>query len=193
MTNHKSFFNFSLAMAIMGLLMLACKKEYQGDSDLNQIKYNHNRNSYPKQKLDSTEALGQITQQKIQELFDLSALYAGSKRDTEIDSVIYAQIQSYFLDADSAKINRFIHGLDSLKVRYSKIAELNLQKIPREKDTIHLANYKIDLFNSKKAFIGQYPKQAHFIVQRNSKKSQAFKIYFIDLAPKDSIPSGQIK
>jgi hypothetical protein len=67
--------------------------------------------------MDSAQAISFITKQKIQELFDLSTLYTSGNRDTEIDSVIYAQMKSYFAESDSNQLKPILNQLDSFKVK----------------------------------------------------------------------------
>ena len=95
----------------------ACKKEPEEISDLDKIKYNNKKSSYPTIKMDSAQAINSITKQKIQELLDLSTIYASGNKNSEVDSLIYNQISSYFINPDSTKINPLISELDSLKVR----------------------------------------------------------------------------
>ena len=90
----------------MTILFVAfsCTKENSEISDLQKVRNNNNEKTYPVTKMDSAQAITFITKQKIQELLDLSTLYTSGNRDTEIDSVIYAQMQSYFVENDSTKL-----------------------------------------------------------------------------------------
>ena len=89
------------------LILASCKKETIEMSDLQKVRNNNNKKSYPVTKMDSAQAISFITKQKIQELLDLSTLYTSGNRDTEIDSVIYAQMKSYFIEKDSEKLAPF--------------------------------------------------------------------------------------
>ena len=90
--------------------------------DIDKIK---NGNNAPV-KLDSTQALTGITKQKLQELYDISALYTSGNRNTAIDSLNYRQIQGYFIKKDSGNVTNLFKELDSLKVRYVKIKNVEI-------------------------------------------------------------------
>ena len=70
------------------LITFSCNKESAKRSDLEIVRNNNNKKSYPVTKMDSAQAITSITKQKIQELLDLSTLYTAGNRDTEIDSVL---------------------------------------------------------------------------------------------------------
>lgn len=59
--------NFIFALIGFITLFSCQKKEQEGLSDIDKIKHN-NKNSYPSIKMDSTQAMHSITQQKLQEL-----------------------------------------------------------------------------------------------------------------------------
>ena len=80
--------------AFIASIYTACKKEPEEISDLDKIKYNNKKSSYPTIKMDSAQAINSITKQKIQELLDLSAIYASGNKNSEVDSLIYNQISS---------------------------------------------------------------------------------------------------
>ena len=83
-----------LAAFIIASICTACKKEPEEISDLDKIKYNNKKSSYPTIKMDSAQAINSITKQKIQELLDLSTIYASGNKNSEVDSLIYNQISS---------------------------------------------------------------------------------------------------
>ena len=89
--------NLIFSFFIIIIAILACKKENTELPDIDKIK---NGNNAPV-KLDSTQALTGITKQKLQELYDISALYTSGNRNTAIDSLNYRQIQGYFIKKDS--------------------------------------------------------------------------------------------
>ncbi len=78
--------------------------------------------------MDSMQAINSITKQKVQELLDLSTLYLSGNRNTEIDTVIYSQMESYFHKPDSLTFKRLFKELDSMKVRSVKVNNLNVYK-----------------------------------------------------------------
>ena len=73
----------NLIIVIIGFIVIfSCnKKESEEISDLDKIKHN-NKNSYPSTKMDSAQAIHNITQQKLQELLDLSTIYASGNKNT---------------------------------------------------------------------------------------------------------------
>jgi len=72
----------NLITVIIGFIMIfSChKKESEEISDLDKIKHN-NKNSYPSTKMDSAQAIHNITQQKLQELFPRKLVEASVKKD----------------------------------------------------------------------------------------------------------------
>ena len=124
-------------------LMTGCKKESTEMSDLQKVRNNNNKKSYPVTKMDSAQAISFITKQKIQELLDLSTLYTSGNRDTEIDSVIYAQMKSYFAEADSNKLKPILKQLDSFRVKSAKVGNIDVSKEIRGKDTLDFAKFSV--------------------------------------------------
>lgn len=107
------------------MLVFSCNKKTE-PSDLQKLRNNTNAKTYPVNKMDSLESITAITQQKVQELLDLSTLYTSGNRDTEIDSVIYAQMEGYFIKPDSSKLKALFQNLDSLKVTSAKACPVNI-------------------------------------------------------------------
>ena len=120
-------------------IVFSCKKEATELSDLEKIRNNNNTVSYPVTKMDSAQAISFITKQKIQELLDLSTLYTSGNRDTEIDSVIYSQMKSYFVEDDSAKLQPILKQLDSFKVKTAKVGNIEVSKKIIGTDTFDFA------------------------------------------------------
>ena len=77
---------FTLILALMTII--ACKKE-QTISDIDVLRNGNNEDVYSTTKLDSAQAIASITQQKLQELYDISALYSSGNKNTAIDSLNY--------------------------------------------------------------------------------------------------------
>lgn len=175
-------------------LLFSCNKKQEEISDLEKIKYSNNKNSYPKIKMDSAQAINSITKQKVQELLDLSVIYASGNKNTEIDSLIYSQITSYFTQADSTRINPLIKELDSLKVKSIKVKELTTHQEFKGRDTINIASFTIEYFGKNKEKIGYFDKKASYIFQKTPVKfAKEFKFYFCDFDLKENTPSSDTK
>ena len=193
----KNLNKFLLFLIFTSMLVCSCKQDNKQPSDLDIVRNNNNRVTYPVNTMDSAQAISSITKQKIQELFDLSTLYTSGNRDTEIDSVIYAQMRSYFLEQDSAKLTPLIVQLDSLKVKSAKVGNLEVSKKINGKDTLDLARFFVEYFDDNRRLIGKYEKNARYILKTspvNFKKE--FKFYFVefDTKPvKDSTSVGVTK
>ena len=182
MKRNKIFFVLISFLLILG----SCKKETNEMSDLQKVRNNNNRKSYPVTKMDSAQAISFITKQKIQELLDLSTLYTSGNRDTEIDSVIYAQMKSYFAEADSAKLNPILKQLDSFKVKTAKVGNIAVTKEIKGKDTLDFAKFSVEYFDIKDKSIGIFEKNAQYILKLSPVKfKKEFKFYFVDF---DAIP-----
>lgn len=188
-----------IVLLLIGLLFIAysCNKESVHKSDLETVRNNNNIKSYPVTKMDSAQAISFITKQKIQELLDLSTLYTAGNRDTEIDSVIYAQMQSYFVDQDSNKLGPLLLQLDSLKVQTAKVGNISVTKEIRGNDTLDLAKFYVEYFDFRNKLIGSFEKNAHYVLKPSPVKFvKEFKFYFVDFdAPvkKDSTAVGVTK
>lgn len=178
-------------------MVFSCKKENSTVSDLDTLRKNNNKISYPVTKMDSTEAISTITKQKIQELFDLSTLYTSGHRDTEIDSIIYSQMNSYFLTPDSLKIKPILKQLDSLKVKTVKVGNIEVLKEISKKDTLDFAKFSVEYYDKDSKLIGSFDKNAQYILKAYPIKfKKEFKFYFVDFdvpAKKDSISVGVTK
>ncbi|WP_313215531.1 hypothetical protein [Soonwooa sp.] len=187
----------SILLAIFACIsIISCNKKYQGEQNINDVKYKNNRNTIPSAKMDSAQAINTITKQKIQDLLDLSTLYISGNKDTEIDSVIYAQMQSYFLKPDSTQLKPLFKDLNSLKVRYASINNLNIERKITDKDTFDVAKFSVEYYNSKKAFIGSYDRNAEYVLKSiPAKDNNEFKFYFknfyTDLSKKKDSTSVQ--
>lgn len=163
-------------------VLLACDKKYDGQSNLDTVKYNTNTKSYPVTQIDSLQAINIITKQKLQELYDLSTLYASGNKDTEIDSVIFAQMQSYFLPEDSGNIRPLLKELESLKVRYAKVNKIATTEEIKDADTMNFVEYDVDYFTNQRSAIGNYQKRSRYILKKAPVKfKREFKFYFRDL------------
>jgi hypothetical protein len=178
----------NLITAIIGFITIfSChKKEFEEISDLDKIKHN-NKNSYPSTKMDSAQAIHNITQQKLQELLDLSTIYASGNRNTEVDSLIYNQISSYFLSKDSTKISPLINELDSLKVKTIRVKHLDIKQQIKSKDTLDIAHFTLEYLDKNKNNIGFFNKKATYILKKSPIKFvKEFKFYFINFDLKEN-------
>lgn len=182
---------------LLFLLVVSCKKENTSVSELDTLRKNTNKMSYPVTKMDSVQAISFITKQKIQELFDLSTLYTSGHRDTEIDSVIYAQMNSYFIVQDSQKLNPILRQLDSLKVKTVKVGDIEVRKELTKNDTLDFAKFNVEYYDKDNKLIGNFDKNAQYILKPYPVKfKKEFKFYFVnfDIPPKkDSISVGVTK
>lgn len=179
------------------LITFSCNKENKQISDLEIVRNNNNKKSYPVTKMDSAQAITSITKQKIQELFDLSTLYTSGNRDTEIDSVIYAQMKSYFEVKDSNKLKPLLFQLDSLKVKTAKVGDISVSKEIRGNDTLDLAKFYVEYFDFKNRLIGSFEKNAQYVLKPSPVKFvKEFKFYFVEFdskPKKDSTSVGVTK
>ncbi|MBC7556912.1 MAG: hypothetical protein H7195_08130 [Chryseobacterium sp.] len=187
----------SLFFTALLLLIFSCKKENTSISDLDTLRKNTNKMSYSVTKMDSAQAISFITKQKIQELFDLSTLYTSGNRDTEIDSVIYAQMNSYFVTEDSQKLKPILNQLDSLKVKTVKVGNLEVRKELKNNDTLDFAKFNVEYYDKDNKLIGNFNKNAQYILKPYPVKfKKEFKFYFVNFdipAKKDSVSVGVTK
>ena len=190
------YLNNIIFVLLLASLLFSCKKETTV-SDLETLRKNNNKVSYPVTKMDTAQAISFITKQKIQELFDLSTLYTSGNRDTEIDSVIYSQINNYFLVQDSQKLKPIFRQLDSLKVKMAKVGNIEVRKEMKNNDTLDFAKFNVEYYDSNNKLIGNFDKNAQYILKANPVKfKKEFKFYFVNFdipAEKDSISVGITK
>lgn len=191
--------NKFLLVFILWMAALACKqKEQQHVSDLDKLRNSNNINTYPAVQMDSAQAISSITKQKIQELLDLSTLYISGKRNTEIDTLIFSQMQSYFQKPDSMTFSRLFKELDSMKVKTAKVGKVNVEQKISGKDTLDFAQFQVEYFDARNRSLGTLGKNAQYtLASKPIKFKKEFKFYFLDFysAPpkKDSISSGVTK
>lgn len=100
--------NKFLMFAVLFLAFVSCNNKKSEVSDLDKLRNSNNVRSYPAVQMDSMQAINSITKQKVQELLDLSTLYLSGNRNTEIDTVIYSQMESYFHKPDSLTFKKTI-------------------------------------------------------------------------------------
>ncbi len=171
--------------------IISCNKKYDGvDNSMETLRNANNNATYSKTKLDSMQATNMITSQKVQDLLDLSALYTSGNKDTEIDSVIYTQMQAHFLTKDSNNLKPLLREMDSLKVRYAKVNNLSTSKEVKNQDTLDFATFDVEYYDNKKTYITTVNRKAEYMLKASPVKFQKeFKFYFTKFYPKktDSI------
>lgn len=194
----KILINFLIA-AITLFTVAACNEKNPNElSDLEKLRNSNNKKSYPAVQMDSAQAINFITKQKVQELLDLSTLYLSGNKNTEIDTVIYSQMGSYFHKPDSLTFKKLFRELDSLKVKSIKVNNLSVYKDFYETDTLDYAKFNVEYFDAKNKSLGTFEKNAQYIlISAPIKFKKEFKFYFLDFysAPpkKDSTAVGVTK
>jgi len=186
--------NIIFALAILAIALISCKKE-QPLSEIDLLR-NGNEDVYSSTKLDSAQAIASITQQKLQELYDISALYSSGNKNTAVDTLNYNQIQGYFLKKDSANVKNLLKELDSLKVKNIKVKNLQISSEIKGKDTLDFANYTVEYKNMEQKTLGELNKKSQYKLQKSSSNSKKeFKFYFVevDVKEKDSVSTGVTK
>ncbi|SHM37908.1 hypothetical protein [Chryseobacterium polytrichastri] len=176
--------NNFLIFAITLLTLAACNEKKNSEvSDIEKLRNSNNKKSYPEVQMDSAQAINFITKQKVQELLDLSTLYlSGSgNKNTEIDTVIYSQMGSYFHKPDSLTFKKLFRELDSLKVKSIKVNNLSVYKDYYKKDTLDYAKFDVEYFDDKNRSLGTFEKNAQYILMSTPIKfKKEFKFYFLN-------------
>lgn len=188
MENQNKIYWWILSLSILILGFISCNKKYEGeDNSLETIRNANNRVTYSKAKLDSLQAINVITSQKVQDLLELSALYTSGNKDTEIDSVIYTQMQAHFLNPDSSNIKPLLKEMDSLKVRYVKLNNLKTSKSVIGNDTLDIANFDVEYYDKKRTFITTVNRKAQYFLKASPVKfKKEFKFYFDSFYQKEA-------
>lgn len=184
-------------LSVLFFMIISCKKENNEMSDLQKVRNNNNKKTYPVTKMDSVQAISFITKQKIQELLDLSTLYTSGNRDTEIDSVIYEQMKSYFAERDSVKLKPLLRQLDSFKVKTTKVGNIEVIKEIKGNDTLDFAKFQVEYYDKKDKYIGRFEKKAQYTLKLSPIKfKKEFQFYFVDFdvkPEKESTSAGVTK
>lgn len=184
---------------LLGCLVLTfCQKNTSKELTLDAVKNNENAASYPENKMDSLQAITQITRQKTREVLELSILYVNSNKSTEIDNAVLRQIQGYFYRPDSVTGQRLFRELDSLQVKNVQLHNFGVRQQVSGKDTLHFADFEVEYFGKGKRSLGTFPRSAKYILMPSEVRfKKEFKFYFMDFypaaVPKDSVASGVIK
>ncbi|SFN49291.1 hypothetical protein SAMN05421594_2971 [Chryseobacterium oleae] len=189
--------NKFLIFAVLFIAFVSCNNKKTEVSDLDKLRNSTNIKSYPAVQMDSMQAINSITKQKVQELLDLSTLYLSGNRNTEIDTVIYSQMESYFHKPDSVTFKKLLRELDSLKVKSVKVNSLNVYKEFYKKDTLDYAKFNLEYFDAKNKSLGTFEKNAQYILLSTPMIKKEFKFYFLDFystpLKKDSTSVGVTK
>ena len=166
MKKQNKIYYWILGLTIITATVISCNKKYEGDENSIEVIRNANNNgTYSKTKLDSLQAINLITTQKVQDLLDLSALYTSGNKDTEIDSVIYTQMQAHFLSRDSNNLKPLLKEMDSLRVRYAKVSKLATSKSVHEKDTLDFATFDVEYYDKSKTYITTVNRKAQYLLK----------------------------
>lgn len=187
--------NNFLVFTLLLLAFVSCNNKKTEISDLDKLRNSNNTKTYPAVQMDSAQAINFITKQKVQELLDLSTLYLSGNRNTEIDTVIYSQMQSYFHKPDSLTFKNLFHELDSLKVKTVKVNNLEVYKDMQNRDTLDFAKFNVEYFDNKNKSIGTFEKNAQYILVSTPNTKKEFKFFFLNfysnpLLKKDSTSVG---
>lgn len=168
--------------------VISCDKKYEGtDNSIETLRNANNNVTYTKTKLDSLQATNVITSQKVQDLLDLSALYTSGNKDTEIDSVIYTQMQAHFITKDSNNLKPLLKEMDSLKVKFAKVSNLTTSKSVIKKDTLDFANFDVEYYDKKRTYITTVNRKAQYFLKASPIKfKKEFKFYFANFYKKDA-------
>jgi len=189
--------NKFLIFTVLFLAFVSCNNKNKEVSDLDMLRNSNNIKSYPAVQMDSMQAINSITKQKVQELLDLSTLYLSGNRNTEVDTFIYSQMESYFHKPDSTTFKKLFHELDSLKVKSVKVNNLSVYKEFYKKDTLDYAKFNLEYFDAKNKSLGTFEKNAQYILLSTPMIKKEFKFYFLDFysdpLKKDSTSVGVTK
>lgn len=187
--------NNFLIFTVLLLVFVSCNNKKTEISDLDKLRNSNNTKTYPAVQMDSAQAINYITKQKVQELLDLSTLYLSGNRNTEIDTVIYSQMQSYFHKPDSLTFKNLFHDLDSLKVKTVKVNSLEVYKDVHNMDTLDFAKFSVEYFDNKNKSLGTFEKNAQYILVSTPNTKKEFRFFFLNfysnpLLKKDSTSVG---
>ncbi|SEM56406.1 hypothetical protein SAMN05421856_104205 [Chryseobacterium taichungense] len=187
--------NNFLIFTLLLLAFVSCNNKKTEISDLDKLRNSNNTKTYPAVQMDSAQAINYITKQKVQELLDLSTLYLSGNKNTEIDTLIFSQMQSYFHKPDSATFKNLFRELDSLKVKSVKVNNLEVYKDIQNQDTLDFAKFNVEYFDNKNKSLGTFEKNAQYILVSTPNTKKEFKFFFLNfysnpLLKKDSTSVG---
>lgn len=188
----KTINNILFLTILLGIIMIACKKEETNSiSDLEKLRNTENISV----QMDSAQAINAITMQKVQDVLDLSTLYLSGNKNTEIDTAIYSKIEKYFQKSDSVTFQGLFKELESLKVKKVKVSNINVFKSIKDNDTMDYAKFNVEYIGDKNKPIGNFERSAQYtLVSKAKGKNKEFKFFFIkfysDASEKDNTSVG---
>lgn len=176
----------SIITILLTLAVISCKKETPPKSDLQMLRESGNEGTYTAKHLDSAQVIKTITNQKLQEVLDLSVLYTNGRKKSKIDSLIYEQISSYFYQPDSLTLTTVFNKIDSLGIKQVKVKDLDLYKLPvAESDSLDTAEFYLEYTDKEDKVSVTGPYSAQYILQSVPMKFQKeFRFYFINFFSK---------
>lgn len=192
----KKLNNLFILIAIVCVFFSCEKKQDNQPNELETLRNSNNKDSYPAKQMDSIQALNSITQQKVQEVLDLSSIYLSGKRNTEVDTLIYNQMKSFFYKPDSLTFSKLFNEMDSMKAKSAKVSDLSVFKTIYKKDTLDYAKFNVEYFDNKNKTLGKKQKYLQYYLHVAPKQFQnenEFKYYllrFYTTPVKDSTSSA---
>lgn len=176
----------NLLQFVIGCIFIlwSCKDDttFQGKHDPEVIKTYRN-DTTSGTKMDSLSSINLITKQKLTEIYELSSLFTTKYNDSLMQDILFSQIKSYFLDNDSLQIHKLLQEMDSLKVFYVEVRNVNpIEKDSITPDSMRLADFSIRYYSKDKKLIDSIKKSAKYILKKEPKKfKHEFIFYFLDL------------
>lgn len=173
---------------IKGFVACNNDKYYEGEKDPVKIKEYNNKVYYASEKLDSLAVISHITEQKLQEVYDLAILATENKSNKEIDTLIISQLRGYFPKKDTVYVSKIVKYLDSLQVKYIKIEleKKQLEDTTILNDSVGVIYYKVHYYNNKKKHFSTQKDEANYILKKNPEKFKSeFKFYFTSIGKLD--------
>lgn len=184
--------NFYLYITILFLVFTLCiacndknkKKEYLGrDISVDKVKIFKNI-SYIS--MDSLEIISHISEQKLQQIYDLALLANENRSNQKIDTAIISQLTGYFKEDernDSINTYRLLKELDTLNVKYIDFKLIPIKNDSIVSDSIGKIFYNVNYYNRNKKYILTREKFAAYILEKIEKNK--FKFYFSSINDKE--------
>jgi len=160
------------------LLIFSCNKKTENKNELDILRTSTNIKTYPVGKMDSIQAIKSITQQKVQELLDLSALYINGNQNTQIDSAMLKQMQGYFYKPDSLTFKTIF---DDLKTNNESL-KIDIKSLFKD-FAYNVKTYKVSILEKSKDPIFLYE-----VFSTTHKQNSLMFIELIDFLLKENLP-----
>lgn len=181
-------------IVIFQFLLMSCNSDKKESLTLDQVRYNTNKSGYPTAKLDSAQAIVQITKQKLREVMELSLLYQSGNKNTEIDQAVYRQALGYFHKPDSSSLKNLLSEIDSLKVKNVNVNNLSVGEKINKTDTVKVAKFDVEYFDKNNNSLGRFPRTAYYKMMPSEVRfKKEFKFYFTEFYPKLKQDSAVIR